>query len=271
LRNVALAVSLWAGVAHAAALVYVSDGSTLYQLDGSSGAVQSSVSLSISGLTGLAFNQSGALWGIFSVGNGQIGTIDPTTGAVTPLPGTLGGVPIGLAFDSSNNAFTSVNYRFRGIDTVTGALSGVIFSDTSAASGDFSFAPDGSIWYPSPCGLQRATASLGSGSGSGAGGCGSGGVGSGIPPPVFNGVYNFNSSFYGILTVGGDLSLVTFSDATFTPNPVLTNIGGLPGNVTSIAVQGAAPTFTPEPQAVALAGLGLAGMAGFQFYRRRRR
>jgi len=60
------------------------------------------------------------------------------------------------------------------------------------------------------------------------------------------------------------LELISFNPDTAS-NPIdPTVIGGLPSNVTSLAIES---DFTPEPAGVALMGIGLAALL---FYRRRR-
>jgi hypothetical protein len=290
LASIGVLLCLCGGTANAAA-IFASDGSQLYQIDGTTAGVLSSISLNIPGAglaRGLAFSPSNQLWGVFDFGGAsQVGTIDLGTGNVSLLSQSIADHARGLAFDQAGNLFTFLPglRSIQGVDMGTGAVTS---SFASTCANAFSFAQDGTAWVSPdgtgiaslPMGAATGTgSSCGSSTGSGSGfptGSGSGtptgSGGAGTPPGLFVALYSFGSTFYGIQQPGGGgaPSLVSFDGTTLQSPPTTTAIGILPEGVSSLAVQQDVQV-TPEPAAVALMGMGFSAMAGMVLYRRRRR
>ena len=279
IRTATLFLTAALAVSQASTLGYVSDGTTIYTIDPTSGAVLDTQTLSVGSLDGMAINSGGTLFGDFNnSGVGQLGAIDPTTGNVTPV-----GSPFTdasrhswsagpLAFDQ-----TGALYSYSGESILLVDPSSGFVTDELAVSGGVGFAFDASCTAWLSDGGDEKLYSVGQGCGGFPGpptGSGTGGTPVEPTNPTGSGPFQAyitalsttsNGLFFGILTNSpGSLELISFNPDTAS-NPIdPTVIGGLPSNVTSLAIES---DFTPEPAGVALMGIGLAALL---FYRRRR-
>lgn len=252
--------------------IYGSDGSTLYQINPTNGSMVTSVSLSTdltgagaSSLDGLA-SWGGVLYGDLQLNSGggvQLVTINPTTGSFTDIGSASTGVTGGpLSFSSGGQLYFvgGTAYGVQSVDKTTGALGSTYACGTGGAG--FMIGADGEAWVAGGGGVFLTESPLVSGATcSGGSATGSGGViramtaGDGVNLAVYyNGGTSTLNSFATTFPVGG--------------TPILTTLGTLTSNITSLADVGSSPT--PEPSSLVLLGAGLAGWGGF-WYRRRRR
>ncbi len=281
MKPAALFFLLAAASANAGVVGFVSNGSTLYKIDGSNAAILNSVGLSHSNLVSMAFDPSGNLFGLFLTSGsfGHAGTIDPTNGAVSLLPQLVPLSPLqALAFDGHGQAWVYSMAGIRTLDLTTGTA-GAAFNCQNFGTGGMAFdhagnavATTGSLAlaFIAPgqgCG-SGSSGSSGTGSSGSTGSTGSGGgsrTGSGTTPPSDQliTVYSLSSTFYGVRTNSDGAFLSTFNPSN--ASNTITNLGQLPTGTTSLALQ--STDFAPEPAAIWLFGLGAAGMLLYRRYR----
>jgi hypothetical protein len=292
IRIWALFLTAALALANAGLIGYASDGTNIYTIDPSNGAVLNTETLSTGALLGLAVDSSGALYGSFAIPSadffGQIGAIDPVTGNVTLLGGILTDTfgnqwnAGALAFDPSGSLYSFSANSILSVDSSSGFVTDQL--DASPGSQALAFDANCTAWLSSnstlssigqSCGGKFGTsggAPTGSATGSATGssiawtgGTSAGGVDNLSSGPIVALSSTNSGLFYGIaIDDGGNPNLVSF-DPDSLDNPIGVNtLGALPIGVNSLAVGG---DFTPEPAGVACMSIGLAVV----FYYRRRR
>jgi hypothetical protein len=197
---------------------------------------------------------------------GQIGTIDPSTGAVTLRPQVPGFVRIAFggdeatlyAADGQNEVFT--------VDSATGAAGGYVSCGGATGNG-LAIGGDGLAWLGVLDQVTQFALASCVPSGSALGGVPSG---SGHVGPHLRAL-SYSSGLMFAVDIGND-QLVTFDGDTFPGGgtPSLTTIGNLAADIDSVAVYQTV-SFVPEPSAVVLLGIGVAGLVGIRYHCRRSR
>jgi hypothetical protein len=128
-------------------------GSALFTIDQTTAAATTIGPLGLGagvGLTGLAFESSSILWGST---RSQIGQVDPDTGAITLLTGTVDRIS-----DLAVQPGTGTLYGHTGgtslstLDKVTGTTTSVVGSLPDFRGG-LAFAPDGTLYFTSGTGI----------------------------------------------------------------------------------------------------------------------
>lgn len=183
--------------------------------------------------TGLAFNSSGSLFGLFDT---EIFGLDPNTGAAASSPSACGIFGQSLAFTADSSALF-----------LAGLFPQQVPVDGGSCSGSGS----------------------GSGSGFGTGDTGSG-SGSGSGSAILSELSAFTITNGTAFAIGrytdGQRALFSFDASTYTPNPVRTELGSLDSSITSIAAM-ENTSFVPEPGSVVLLGVGVGAMLLLRRYR----
>jgi hypothetical protein len=181
--------------------------------------------------TGLAFNSSGSLFGLFDT---EIFGLDPNTGAAASSPSACGIFGQSLAFTADPSALF-----LAGLFPQQVALDGGSCSGSGSGSG-------------------FGTGDTGSGSGSGSG--------SAILSELSAFTITNGTAFAICRYTDGQRALFSFDASTYTPNPVRTELGPLDSSITSIAAM-ENTSFVPEPGSVVLLGVGVGAMLLLRRYR----
>jgi hypothetical protein len=181
--------------------------------------------------TGLAFNSSGSLFGLFDT---EIFGLDPNTGAAASSPSACGIFGQSLAFTADPSALF-----LAGLFPQQVALDGGSCSGSGSGSG-------------------FGTGDTGSGSGSGSG--------SAILSELSAFTITNGTAFAICRYTDGQRALFSFDASTYTPNPVRTELGALDSSITSIAAM-ENTSFVPEPGSVVLLGVGVGAMLLLRRYR----
>jgi len=250
-------------VANPIGIGYVAaSGGTLYKIDLSNAAVLDTQTMGRTALS-LALDSNGTLWGAFFIGSStfQLGTIDPTNGAITYSPSTFTGIldgVYGLAFDDTDNLFLMDGTAIYSMNQSTGAISGTYAScDIGGGAVGLGFGRDGQAWMAASTQLQEAPQN----------GCGTfgGSVPGGSGLDQIQQIANSGAVFYGVTWAGGSAAsaeLVSFDGTTFSSTPSLTVLGSLPSTSAAIAVPFVAPASVPEPGSLGLLAVGGALLVG---------
>jgi hypothetical protein len=181
--------------------------------------------------TGLAFNSSGSLFGLFDT---QIFGLDPTTGAAASSPSACGILGQSLAFTADPSALVLFGLTVQQVPVDGGSC---------PASGS------------------------GSGSGTGFTGSGSAVLSDLTAFTITNGTaFSIGTAFAICRYTDGQRALFSFDASTYTPNPVRTELGALDSSITSIAAM-ENTSFVPEPGSVVLLGVGVGAMLLLRRYR----
>jgi hypothetical protein len=181
--------------------------------------------------TGLAFNSSGSLFGLFDT---EIFGLDPNTGAAASSPSACGIFGQSLAFTADPSALF-----LAGLFPQQVALDGGSCSGSGSGSG-------------------FGTGDTGSGSGSGSG--------SAILSELSAFTITNGTAFAICRYTDGQRALFSFDASTYTPDPVRTELGALDSSITSIAAM-ENTSFVPEPGSVVLLGVGVGAMLLLRRYR----
>ena len=218
--------------------IYVSDGAgQLAVVDSSTGAVSNTVSVGTV-MFDIAFDNSGALWGVDS---GNLFQIDASTGSTT-FVGGLGTFANALTFDSAGNLFAAGGSGLYSVNTTTGAAS-LIGNTGFSSGGDLAFDGAGNLFLSDAAGnligLDTST-----------------GAGTLIGNTGYSSVYGLafvDSTMYGV--AGTDVFSIdtTTGSSTFGSDYTGQGLSIAYGasSLQSIAV--------PEPMTAAIFGLGLLG------------
>ena len=174
--------------------------------------------------TGLAFNSSGSLYGLFGT---EIFGLDATTGAAASSPSACDVFGQSLAFTADPSALVLFGLHVAQVPVDGGSCP----SSTS-----------------------------GSGSGSGTGDTGSGSTSGSAFLSDLEAFTITNGTAFSIgRYTDGARVLLSFDASTYSPSPARTQLGSLASTTTSIAAM-ENTSFVPEPGSVVLLGVGVAAM-----------
>lgn len=182
--------------------------------------------------TGLAFNSSGSLYGLFGT---EIFGLDAATGAASSSPSACDVFGQSLAFTADPSA--------------------LVLSSLSVQQ----FPVDGGS-CPSSGSSSGSGSTSGSGSGSGTGDTGSGSTSGSAFLSDLEAFTITNGTAFSIgRYTDGARVLLSFDASTYSPSPARTQLGSLASTTTSIAAM-ENTSFVPEPGSVVLLGVGVAAM-----------
>jgi hypothetical protein len=284
-----IAAFLFVGLAVAqASIIYVSDGTNLYDINPITAAVVGEVTLGEPNLAAMTIGPDGTLYGLFggTQTEATLGVINPGNGDVTLASSAAGLDGQGLAFDTSGDLYGFVSVVVQeapeteivAIDPTSGvagssfacAVGGhsLAFSNTNTA-----YVVEGTTLVtvsqnPVQCGGFGVSAQVPSFGSEAPGGPPGGPTGPDNSNSGLLDISNGGTYFDGILSTGsGSPSLVTFNDSTYISQGTENVVGNLPDGVDVIAASHS--SVTPEPSAGVLMCLGVGSMVFWLRYRRR--